>query len=138
MPSDEAHAWLFVDLINTHLREHVDPDDSPYYPDHCGPCNALRNYWNTFRGRNEAQMYLNKLAPVNRVWGWAPNGVINWAEIERRMHGGQESTPMVTVRKKVYDEMVEDQKVMIALQNCGVDSWDGYEAAMQYYEKEML
>lgn len=42
----------------------------------------------------------------------------------------------VTISKKVYDELIEDQKIMIALQNAGVDSWEGYADAMATYHEE--
>lgn len=99
MKSGEAHAWLFVDLINVHLRDTVDPDDMPFAPDDCGPCGALRDYWNTPRGRAEAQVYLNQLGPDNRNWIWSPGGVIDWGQIEARMSG----------QRMRYDEEDEDE-----------------------------
>lgn len=42
----------------------------------------------------------------------------------------------VIISKKVYDELIEDQKIMIALQNAGVDNWDGYGIAMAAYREE--
>lgn len=94
MNSGEAHGWLFVDLVNVHLRDTVDPYDIPYAPDHCGPCGALRDFWVTPRGRAIAQTYLNQLAPENRNWVWSPGGVIDWTQIEVRMAG----------RRMRYDE----------------------------------
>lgn len=104
MPSDQAHGWLFVDLINVHLSDHTvdewdklwlhnhgkDPDAvwSSFCPECCGPCHALRDYWNTPRGRAEAQTYVNQLGPEARNWTWCPNGVIDWTEIEDRMAHG--------------------------------------------------
>lgn len=137
MKSGEAHGWLFVDLINVHLSEYIDDADGHWAPDQCGPCGALRDFWLTPRGRAIAQAYVNQLSPQDRAWVWAPDGVIDWAEIERRAaKDGQRQGPLVWVRKKVYDEMVEDQKIMIALQNGGVDSWEGYDAAMEQYHEE--
>ena len=43
-------------------------------------------------------------------------------------------TEMVTITKAEYDELVKDQKFLIALQAAGVDNWDGYEYANSYYE----
>lgn len=127
MKSGQAHAWLFIDLINVHLAEYIDDADGQWAPDECGPCGALRDYWLTPRGRAEAQAYMNQLEPDNRNWSWCPFGVIDWAEIERRAaEHGQREGPLVWVRKKVYDEMVEDQKLLIALQNAGVDNWEGW------------
>ena len=85
MNSGQAHAWLFIDLINRHLRDTVDPNDCPFNPDQCGPCQTLRDYWLTPRGRAEAQVYLNQLSLENRTWVWAPGGVVDWNEIVRRM-----------------------------------------------------
>jgi hypothetical protein len=136
MKAGQAHAWLFIDLINRHLREVVDPDDSTYDPDGCGPCQSLRDYWLTLRGRADAQVYLNQLSPGDREWAWAPGGVIDWVEIERRTSGGQEYMPLVTIKKKVYDELVSDQKFFIALQNAGVDNWEGWEHVLHTVNEE--
>lgn len=137
MNSGQAHAWLFIDLINVHLREVVDPDDTTYDPDSCGPCKALRDYWLTPRGRAEAQTYLNQLSLEDRTWVWAPGGVIDWAELERRAaKGGQKRGPLVWVRKKVYDELIEDQKIFMALQNAGVDNWEGWDGVLAAYQEE--
>ena len=37
----------------------------------------------------------------------------------------------VTISKKEYDELVEDQKMLRALEGAGVDNWEGYNYAMQ-------
>ena len=37
----------------------------------------------------------------------------------------------VTISKKEYDELVEDQKMLQALEGAGVDNWEGYNYAMQ-------
>ena len=37
----------------------------------------------------------------------------------------------VTISKKEYDELVEDQKMLRALEGAGVDNWEGYDYAMQ-------
>ena len=136
MKAGEAHAWLFIDLINRHLREVVDPDDTTYGPDQCGPCQSLRDYWLTPRGRAEAQTYLNQLSPDNREWVWAPGGVIDWDLLVKRTEGGQEFTPLVTIKQKVYDELVEDQKFFIALQNAGVDNWEGWDMVLHSINEE--
>lgn len=39
----------------------------------------------------------------------------------------------VTIRTKVYKELIEDQRMMITLQNAGVDSWEGYDLAVAAY-----
>lgn len=104
MPSGQAHGWLFVDLVNVHLGDQTvdewdklwllnhgqDPDAyrSRFCPECCGPCGALRDYWNTPRGRAEAQAYVSQLSKDNRNWIWCPDGVIDWADIEDRMANG--------------------------------------------------
>lgn len=135
MNPEQAVAWSFIDLINTHLRQFVDPEDTLFDPRRCGPCKALRDYWLTTVGKMHAQDCLNHLSMQDRTWAWAPGGFIDWTEIERRMAGGQELMPLVTVKKKVYDELIENQKIFIALQNAGVDNWDGYEVAMDEYRE---
>lgn len=104
MSSGEAHGWMFVDLINMHLADHI-PDEwdkrwlaahglritpylSTYCAECCGPCHALKDFWNTPRGRAEAQTYVNQLSKDNRHWTWCPDGVIDWAHIEQRMAEG--------------------------------------------------
>lgn len=37
----------------------------------------------------------------------------------------------ITIKKKVYDELIEDQKLLIALQNAGVDNWEGWDDVIQ-------
>lgn len=97
MSSGEAHGWLFVGLINDHLRERWREDiwgdrmpegATSYCPQCCGPCGTLRDYWNTTRGRAEAQTYVNALSRVDRGWSWCPNGVIDWEQIEADMANG--------------------------------------------------
>ena len=41
----------------------------------------------------------------------------------------------VTVLKKVYDKLVEDQEVLDALKMFGVDNWSGYSDAMASMEE---
>lgn len=103
MDSGEAHGWLIVDLFNTHL--HLDVPDrwdtrhrlerglepdyvSSYCPDCCGPCGALRDYFDTARGRAEAQVYLSCLSKESRQWSWSPGGVIDWDVIGQWMKLG--------------------------------------------------
>lgn len=42
----------------------------------------------------------------------------------------------VTIRTKVYEELLEDQGLLIALQNAGVDNWDGYSVALAEFNEE--
>lgn len=41
----------------------------------------------------------------------------------------------VTIDKKVYDELIEDQKLFIALQNAGVDNWEGWRQVIDAYNE---
>lgn len=40
----------------------------------------------------------------------------------------------VTITRKQYNSLINDQKVLIALESAGVDNWDGYEFAMENLE----
>jgi hypothetical protein len=42
----------------------------------------------------------------------------------------------VTISKKEYEELLEDQKMLIALQNAGVDNWVGYDYAKDLFNEE--
>jgi len=42
----------------------------------------------------------------------------------------------VIISKKVYDELIEDQKFFIALQNAGVDNWEGWEHVLHAVNEE--
>lgn len=37
----------------------------------------------------------------------------------------------VVITKERYDELVENEKFLYALQGAGVDNWDGYEYAQE-------
>jgi len=96
MDSGQAHGWLFVGLINEHLMEQWSgdaygaiPEGVTFYcPECCGPCGALRDYFNTPRGRAEAQTYLSAMGREGRNWSWAPGGIIDWVQIEQWMELG--------------------------------------------------
>lgn len=38
----------------------------------------------------------------------------------------------VTISVEEYEELQRDQRLLLALQNSGVDNWEGYEEAMEY------
>jgi hypothetical protein len=38
----------------------------------------------------------------------------------------------VTISKREYEKLVEDQAFLEALRACGVDNWDGYSDAHDY------
>jgi len=46
-----------------------------------------------------------------------------------------ETEPTITITKKQYDQLIEDQQFLQALEGAGVDNWEGYEFACQF-EKE--
>ena len=37
----------------------------------------------------------------------------------------------ITISKKEYEDLLEDQKLLQALQGAGVDNWSGYEYALE-------
>ena len=101
MKSDRAHGFLIAGLINEHLWEHFDPEvtrcyqleeATNYCPECCGPCAALGEYFNTPRGRAEADAYAMALPKSHRPgdgYDWQnENGSINWDAIEDRMKRG--------------------------------------------------
>jgi hypothetical protein len=45
-------------------------------------------------------------------------------------------TGMVSISKEEYEELLEDSRVLTALRNAGVDSWDGYDFAMEDMEED--
>lgn len=40
---------------------------------------------------------------------------------------------MITVRKQVYDNLVDDSMLLDFLRAAGVDNWDGWDYAMEMY-----
>jgi hypothetical protein len=46
-------------------------------------------------------------------------------------------TETVTITKKEYEELLEDQKMLNALQDAGVDNWEGYDYAMELLNEEV-
>lgn len=50
----------------------------------------------------------------------------------------EECGPMetVTIKKKVYDELLEDQRLLIALQNAGVDNWEGWYQVIEEFKSD--
>lgn len=44
------------------------------------------------------------------------------------------SEETVTISKKEYESLLEDSKFLEALQDVGVDNWEGYSYAYQVYE----
>lgn len=46
----------------------------------------------------------------------------------------EESEETITIKKSDYDELVENSKKLEALEDCGVDNWEGYDEALEYLE----
>ncbi len=44
------------------------------------------------------------------------------------------SEETVTISKKEYEELLEDQKFLDALKGAGVDNWEGYDYAFELME----
>lgn len=42
----------------------------------------------------------------------------------------------VTIPQEEYDQLLEDQAFLYALEAAGVDNWDGYAVAHEIYEEE--
>ena len=95
MNSARAHGFLIAGMINEHLWPKIDQEDMEYYqleqasaycPRCCGPCAALEYYFNTNRGRAEADAYamaLPKSPQSDSGYDWQlPNGAIDWAMID--------------------------------------------------------
>ena len=103
MRSGRAHGWLIADLINVHLGEMVadewdlrqgaPQEYTTFCPQCCGPCGALQEYFNTGRGRAEADAYIRELPGDHRYglgnWAWRlANGLIDWDMLTERMAAG--------------------------------------------------
>lgn len=101
MNSARAHGFLIAGLINDHLWTSIDREDEEYYqleearafcPECCGPCAALAEYFNTNRGRAEADAYVLALPksprPDSGYYWQLPNGKINWDMVEELMKLG--------------------------------------------------
>ncbi len=39
----------------------------------------------------------------------------------------------ITITKKEYQELLDDQQFLISLQGAGVDNWEGYDIAIEQY-----
>lgn len=42
----------------------------------------------------------------------------------------------VVITKDEYDELLEDQRFLRCLERAGVDNWDGYDFAREYFNEE--
>jgi len=42
----------------------------------------------------------------------------------------------ITITKEEYEELHRRERKLIALENAGVDNWEGYEIAMEEYRME--
>ena len=43
---------------------------------------------------------------------------------------------MISIPKKVYDQLIEDQKWLGALEAAGVDNWEGINVAREFLSEE--
>lgn len=41
---------------------------------------------------------------------------------------------MVELTEEEYNNLIERDAILTALESCGVDSWDGYDIAMETYQ----
>lgn len=46
----------------------------------------------------------------------------------------QDEEETITIKKSEYDDLIENSKKLEALEDCGVDSWEGYDEALEYLE----
>lgn len=46
----------------------------------------------------------------------------------------QDDEETIIIKKSVYDELMENSKKLEALEDCGVDNWEGYDEALEYLE----
>lgn len=46
------------------------------------------------------------------------------------------NTELIEIEKHVYDDLVDDQKFLRALNAAGVDNWEWYDYAVELWEKE--
>ena len=42
----------------------------------------------------------------------------------------------VTISRKEYDQLQKDAAMLNALENCGVDNWEGYSEAHRYLREQ--
>lgn len=43
---------------------------------------------------------------------------------------------MVTISKEKYDELLDDSFFLECLEGAGVDNWEGYDYALEEYQKQ--
>lgn len=41
----------------------------------------------------------------------------------------------ITILKELYEKFLDDSKMLEALQEAGVDNWEGYDEAMRIYNE---
>lgn len=104
MGSAKAHGFMIAGVINDHVLSSpsqvmepgeliilgLDPENtSDFCPRCCGPCAAFMEYFNTPRGRAEADSYVRALGSEGGgyIWQTKDRG-INWKLIEVRMCWG--------------------------------------------------
>lgn len=50
---------------------------------------------------------------------------------------GNEDSGSITISKQKYERLIESKKLLQALQNAGVDNWEGYDSALESFFKEL-
>lgn len=48
-----------------------------------------------------------------------------------------EKEEMVTITKKLYNQLTRDARILRALEAGGVDNWEGYEASLENCDMEV-
>ena len=46
------------------------------------------------------------------------------------------SEERISIKVHDYNDLLEDQKILNALRNAGVDNWEGFEIAMEEFEDD--
>lgn len=56
------------------------------------------------------------------------------ADLSNYMNTNPDNT--VTISLSEYNELIEDQELLQALQAAGVDNWDGYDLALEFLRED--
>lgn len=65
----------------------------------------------------------------SQAWETCRGKAQEWGEVEL-------NEDRVVLKKSRYDELIEMERKLIALENAGVDNWDGYYIAMECLHEE--
>ncbi len=47
-----------------------------------------------------------------------------------------ENKEMVTITKEKYEQLLRDRELLLCLEACGVDNWQGWDEAMEMFNEE--